>query len=156
MRPVVRFIMYFFYETHYVTGGSGEVKIGKKVALANTLFNVSSGHIYVGDYTIFGHNVMVLTGKHRFVGGQRAGLENVISGESWGGGGEEVPSCGNDIHIGIGCWIASGAIIIGGLEIGNNVIVASGSVVTRSVPDYSIVGGVPAKIIGDTRTLQTD
>lgn len=62
-----------------------------------------------------------------------------------------MPSSGYDIHIGQGCWIASGAIISGGVIIGNNVIVAAGAVVTKNIPDYAIVAGVPATIIGDTR-----
>lgn len=151
MRPIMRFLLYFFYETSYIVGTSGKLYLGKKVAVSNTLFNLSSGSIIIGDYTIFGQNVMVLTGRHNYVNGQRAGLELVIKGSSWGGGEVEVPSSGYDIHIGQGCWIASGAIISGGVIIGNNVIVAAGAVVTKNIPDYAIVAGVPATIIGDTR-----
>jgi acetyltransferase-like isoleucine patch superfamily enzyme len=132
-------------------GSSGKLYLGKKVATSNTLFNVSSGSIYIGDYTIFGQNVMVLTGRHRFSHGMRSGLDDVISGKSWGGGEKEVPTSGFDIQIGSGCWIASGAIISGGVFIGNNVIVAANSVVTKNIPDNSVVAGIPAKIIGDTR-----
>jgi len=64
LRPVVRFILYYFYETSYTVGTSGRLLVGKKVAVANTLFNLSSGSITIGDYTIFGQNVMVLTGRH--------------------------------------------------------------------------------------------
>lgn len=48
---------------------------------------------------------------------------------------------GNDV------WIGSGVIIKRGVKIGNGVIIASGSVVTKDVNDYSIVAGVPAKLI---------
>lgn len=132
-------------------GSGGSLLVGNKVAVANTLFNLSSGSIYIGDYTIFGQNVMVLTGRHHFIDGYRAGLGDVINGSSWGGGDKEVPSSGYDIHIGRGCWIASGAVITGNVIIGDNVIVAANAVVTRSVPDFAIVAGVPAKVIGDTR-----
>jgi serine O-acetyltransferase len=44
-------------------------------------------------------------------------------------------------------------VIVGGVTIGDNVIVAANAVVTRSVPDYAIVAGVPAKVIGDTRKM---
>jgi galactoside O-acetyltransferase len=134
-------------------GRSGKLHLGEKVAVANTLFNVSSGSIYVGDYSIFGQNVMILTGRHNFVGGRRAGLDEVMSGPSWGGGEKEVPLNGLDIHIGKGCWIASGAIVIGGVEIGDHSIVTAGAVVTRPVPSHSIVAGIPAAVIGDTRNL---
>ena len=46
-----------------------------------------------------------------------------------------------------GCWIGIGAVILPGVTIGRNAVVAANAVVTKSVPDYAIVGGVPAKII---------
>ena len=153
MRSVIRFFMFFYYDTSFTMGSSGKVSLGKKVAVANTLFNVSSGSIVIGDYTIFGQNVMVLTGRHNFSQGQRAGINLVKHTDAWCGGELEVPSSGYDIHIGTGSWIDSGAIITGGVKIGHHVIVAAGSVVTKDVPDHAIVGGVPAKIIGDTRNF---
>lgn len=45
-------------------------------------------------------------------------------------------------------WIAANAIILKGVNVGRGAIVASGAVVTKDVPPYSIVGGVPAKVIG--------
>ncbi len=50
-------------------------------------------------------------------------------------------------------FIANGAVIQGPVIVGNNVIVGANAVVTSSVPDYAIVAGIPAKIIGDTREL---
>lgn len=46
------------------------------------------------------------------------------------------------------CWLASGSIILSGVRIGQGSIVAAGAVVTKDVPPYSIVGGIPAKVIG--------
>lgn len=52
------------------------------------------------------------------------------------------------IKIGKNCWIATGAIILPGVEIGNHVIIAAGTVVTKSFrEDNIIIGGIPAKII---------
>ena len=51
------------------------------------------------------------------------------------------------IKIGDGVWVGFGAILLSGIEIGDNVIIASGSVVTKSFPANVIVGGNPAKII---------
>jgi len=81
-------------------------------------------------------------------------LDDVINGPAWGGGDLEVPSSGYDIYIGRGTWIASGAIITGGVKIGDNAIIAAGTVVTRDIPDYAIVAGIPARIIGDTRKMK--
>lgn len=49
---------------------------------------------------------------------------------------------GNDV------WIAAGAHILRGVHVGNGSIVAAGAVVTKDIPPYTIVGGIPAKIIG--------
>jgi len=51
------------------------------------------------------------------------------------------------IVIGDNCWIGAGSIILPGVRLGNHVVVAAGSVVTKSFPDDCLVGGVPAKII---------
>lgn len=47
--------------------------------------------------------------------------------------------------------IGSNATILAGVTIGENAIIGAGAVVTKNVPDYAIVAGVPAKIIGDVR-----
>jgi acetyltransferase-like isoleucine patch superfamily enzyme len=59
-------------------------------------------------------------------------------------------TAGGRIRIGQGSWIAHGAAILcpkGELTIGRNCVVAANSVVTRSIPDYSLVAGLPARII---------
>jgi acetyltransferase-like isoleucine patch superfamily enzyme len=151
LRPVVRFFLFFFYNTHWVDGSAGRLHIGKRVGLANTLCNLSSGSIFIGDHCAFGYNVMLLTGRHRFADGMRASL--AAASDGWGGGAEEVPADGYDIRIGDGCWIASGAMITGGVTIGKHCIVAAGAVVTKDLPDHAIAAGVPARIVGDTRAL---
>lgn len=151
-RPLIHGLKYYLYYTPYVEGDAGKLILGHRVGLANTLFNLSSGSIHVGDNTIFGYNVMVLTGRHRFKEGCRASLSSDHNHGFWGGGEEEVPTDGFDIHIGSGTWIASGAVISGGVTIGDNVIIAANAVVTHDIPDYAIAGGVPAKIIGNTKS----
>src|SRR5690606_20491270 len=51
------------------------------------------------------------------------------------------------IHIGNDVWIGAGAIVLDGASIGDGAIVAAGSVVTKPVPAYAIVAGVPAKLV---------
>lgn len=122
---------------HYCHGDPGRLEIGARVSTVNTLFNVASGRIIVGDDTIFGHNCMVLTGRHDFVKGRRKSLAT---------GDPDTPASGSDIYIGKGCWIASGAIIVGPVKIGDNTIVAAGAVVTRDLPEGVFAAGVPAVV----------
>ena len=58
-----------------------------------------------------------------------------------------VNSNGKALSIGNDVWIGSNVLIKGGISIGNGAVIAMGSVVTKDVPDYAIVGGVPAKLI---------
>lgn len=52
-----------------------------------------------------------------------------------------------DVEIGNDVWLGQNVIILNGLRIGHGAIIAAGSVVTRNVEDYAIVGGVPARVI---------
>ena len=117
------------------------VKLGKNCSTMNSIFNVISGEIHIGDDTIFGHNCMVLTGTHNFKNGLRISLDSSSNED------DETPTDGRDIIIGSGCFIGSGVTIIGPVKIGNNVIVGSGSVVTKSIPNSTFFAGVPAKFI---------
>lgn len=148
IRPIVSYLKFFWYESIYVDGPRDRVVIGSRCGLSNTIFNTASGRIEIGDYSAFGYNVMLLTGRHRFVDGQRAGLGT--STRLYGGGQDEVPDQGYDIYIGEGCWIGSGVIISGGVSIGPNSIVAAGSVVLDSFPEGSFLAGTPAKRLKST------
>jgi maltose O-acetyltransferase len=59
---------------------------------------------------------------------------------------------GGDVIIGDHAWIASRVTILPGVRIGDGAVVASNSVVTKDVPSMAIVGGVPARVIGQRRS----
>ena len=58
-----------------------------------------------------------------------------------------IPQEQKRVQIGNDVWVGENAIILSGVSIGNGAVIAAGAVVTKNVPPYSIVGGVPAKII---------
>lgn len=57
------------------------------------------------------------------------------------------PATKGPTHIGSDVWIGHGAIILSGVRIGNGAVVAAGAVVSRSVEDYAIVAGNPARVV---------
>ncbi|GGA65028.1 acyltransferase [Neiella marina] len=61
------------------------------------------------------------------------------------------PVSSNGVIIGKDVWIGAGVGIVDGVTIGDHAVIGMGSVVTRDVPDYGIVGGQPASVIGDRR-----
>ena len=54
------------------------------------------------------------------------------------------------VCLGDGCWLGIGAVILPGVTIGRNAVVAANSVVTKSVPDHAVVGGIPARLLNLT------
>lgn len=64
-----------------------------------------------------------------------------------GAGQDGNPTPRGDINVGSDCWTGYGSWILGGITIGDGAIVGTGAVVTKDVPPYAVVGGVPARII---------
>jgi len=118
-----------------VFGGEWDrISLGEGVQLVNTLMNVSSGRIVIGDQTFFGHNVSLITGTHP--------LTEQMSAR------HDYPREGRDIVIGKGVWIASNAIVAGPCTIGDHAVIAAGAVVTcNEVEAGCLYGGVPARKI---------
>lgn len=105
---------------------------------ADAIFNTRSGVITLGQNIMMGHRCMLLTGRHDIT------IEDPLEYK------RNVEE-GFDITIGDGVWLASGVIVVGGVEIGENAVVLAGSVVNKSLPPNSICGGVPARVIESNR-----
>ena len=60
-----------------------------------------------------------------------------------------------ETHVGARASIGSNATVVAGIRIGEGALVGAGAVVTKDVPPYAIVAGVPARVIGDVRTPKT-
>lgn len=110
-----------------------KLTIGKNVGIAANAFISMRGPVTIGDDTIFGPNVAIHAENHNF---KDAKVPIRLQGATRKG-----------VTIGSDCWIGSNVKILDGVTIGNGCIIAAGAVVNKDIPDYSIVGGIPAKII---------
>lgn len=107
--------------------------VGSGTSIGAFNFLHGGGGITIGDNCLLGPYVSIYSENHVFA---NPNVPIRLQGE------ERKPVViGNDV------WVGSGSTILAGVEIGSGAVIAAGSVVTRNVPPYHIVGGVPAKII---------
>lgn len=119
---------------------SSHVHCGHHIHIgSHASFIASIAHIYIGNYVMFGPNVTIRGGNHRT---DVIGKHIYEVGER-----EKLPENDEDVYIEDGVWVGCNVTILKGVRIGKGAVVAAGSVVTKNVPSYSIVGGNPAKII---------
>jgi acetyltransferase-like isoleucine patch superfamily enzyme len=117
-----------------VWGNESRIIVGSNVELNDALINTVCGSVSIGDDSFMGHGVYLLTGTHDY---SKKGLERQRS----------VPEFGRDIVIGKGVWIASRAIVLAPCIIGDNAVIAAGSVVTGDVKSNGVYAGSPAKLL---------
>lgn len=140
--------------------GKGKLKLGDHVSIgAYSRLIISTSFNNLGKHIIIGNNVGI--GEFAYLGGG-GGLtigDDCIIGQYL--------SCHPENHeyhdrhalirhqgvsrkgivIGSNCWIGSKVTILDGVTIGNHCVIAAGAVVTQSMPDYSVIGGIPARIL---------
>ena len=112
----------------FYTDFGRNIHIGREVFINSGCHFQDQGGIYIGDHALIGHNVVLATIDHDLNPFDR---HNHYA----------------PIHIGNRVWIGSKAVITKGVNIGDGAVIAAGAVVTRDVPENTIVGGVPAKVI---------
>ena len=112
----------------FYTDFGRNIHIGKNVFINSSCHFQDQGGIYIGDHALIGHNVVLATIDHDLNPYDRRN--------------HYAP-----IHIGNRVWIGSNAVITKGVTIGDGAIIAAGAVVTKDVPENTVVGGVPAKVI---------
>lgn len=128
------------YIDENVTGMWENISIGSDVHIGkNNLFMCLRAPIIIQDHVMFGPNVTMITGDHRIdiIGRYMTSIKND----------EKLEENDQPIFIEGDNWIGANVTVLKGVKIGEGAVVASGSVVTRNVEPYSIVGGVPARHI---------
>lgn len=110
--------------------GCDKISIGDKTTLNNRVGIYARAPIRIGNYVRISQNASIISAS--------------LDTDKW-----TIPYKHTDkmVIINDGVWIAAGAIILPGVNIGENSIIAAGAVVTKNVPPNVIVGGCPAKII---------
>ena len=147
---LVRFFNARLRRSGVILGAATRVAPGSKVA-PGTIFGhhtvvngaatiKGSGRATIGPYGAIGDGLVISTSNHstRFA--------NVQCSLHWRHGFLDLDERG-DVTVGPGCWIGDNVCIMAGVSVGAGAVLAAGCVVTRDVEPYTIVGGVPARVL---------
>lgn len=114
-----------------IIGAGKQISIGDNSGIG---VNCVVTKAQIGNDVMMGYDVLFVGGNHEFA---RTDIPMYLQGQR-----NEPPIIiGNDV------WIGHRVILLPGVQVGNGVIIGAGAVVTRDVPDYAIVGSVPAKVL---------
>lgn len=111
--------------------GGKHVHFGKCVYANFNFTAVDDTHIYVGDYTMFGPNVILATAGHPILPELRT----------------QAYQYNMPVHIGKNCWLGAGVIVLPGVTIGDNTVIGAGSVVTKDIPSNVVAVGNPCRVL---------
>lgn len=128
--------------------------IGKDVSMYRQLEIRNPSQLIIGDNCSLGKNILLDARKGLIIEeGVVIASHTMIWSLHHDYNDPNFKAIGDSVHIKKYVWICSGVIILPGVTIGEGAIIAAGSVVTKDVPPFRVVAGIPAKIIGE-RTLK--
>jgi acetyltransferase-like isoleucine patch superfamily enzyme len=114
---------------------AGGIALGSRTSLGSNSVIVSMSGIEIGEAVLFAGGCYLSAGVYPTHDRTRPVMD------------QDAASKG-PIRIGDGAWIGTGAIVLDGVSIGRGAVVGAGAVVTKDVPDWAIVVGVPARQVG--------
>ena len=121
----------FIESPYFANWGGHHVHLGSNVYANAGLKLVDDTHIYIGDCTMMGPNVVIATAGHPIDPELRAkGLQYNMP-----------------VHIGKNCWLGAGVIVMPGVTIGDNTVIGAGSIVTKDIPSGVVAVGNPCKVM---------
>ena len=111
--------------------GGHHVHMGKNVYINSGAKFVDDTHIYIGDCTMLGPNVVIATAGHP--------IDPILR--------EKQLQYNLPVHIGRNCWLGAGVIVMPGVTIGDNSVIGAGSVVTKDIPAGVVAVGNPCRVM---------
>jgi acetyltransferase-like isoleucine patch superfamily enzyme len=118
--------------TFFDLGPSGSINIGDYTTIVGAIIR-SDGPVEIGDYCLIAHEVVISDGPYGIPGASANMNGGTVKNRA--------------IKIGSNCWIATGAILLGGAQVGDNSIVGAHTVVDFVIPAGKMVVGNPARIL---------
>ena len=116
---------------YFANWGGHHVHLGSNIYANAGLKLVDDTHIYIGDCTMLGPNVVLATAGHPIDPELRGrGLQYNLP-----------------VRIGRNCWLGAGVIVMPGVTIGDNTVIGAGSVVTKDIPANVVAVGNPCKVL---------
>ena len=116
---------------YFANWGGHHVHLGSNIYANAGLKLVDDTHIYIGDNTMLGPNVVIATAGHPIDPTLRSkGLQYNLP-----------------VRIGRNCWLGAGVIVMPGVTVGDNSVIGAGSVVTRDIPSGVVAVGNPCKVL---------
>lgn len=125
-----------FVQPSYISAINGTVVIGDNISCnSNVTIDASEdgGKIIIGNNVMIGQNTVIRSSNHRF---DRMDIPIRYQGH-----------VGSTITIEDSVWIGANCVILSGVIIGKHSVIGAGSIVTKSIPEYSIAVGNPARVI---------
>jgi acetyltransferase-like isoleucine patch superfamily enzyme len=116
----------------------GRIRVGSRSTIPNSSVIDGRGGVDIGDDCLIGFENVIITSTHR-----SEALDKPIRNQGM---------FSASVHIGDDVWTGCRVVILPGVTIGDHAIIGAGSVVTSDVPEWAIVGGVPARFIRDRRS----
>lgn len=111
----------------------GSIEIGSHSGIGDFCSVYGQGGLTIGDDVLMASGVRIMTEEHFLDSGHSAVAR--------------ANSKARATHVRDGSWLAANCVVLAGVTVGRGAVVAAGAVVTRDVPDYAVVAGVPARLI---------